>query len=438
MEVIQSLRRSEFPDDTRGALKHLERVCVSQTESNVTIPGLKEVRPIDVPAEFLEEFVFHQLDWQGNPRHLTAIQELQLLDILCTYFQDCKNGALFRSVFFRLFPLEMAPSSYRTLVLCKSVSLSIAANSASFLTCVAEWLSRDCISNSQDGAHLPSLSSAVARTIVQDYCLLQSSPSKGVANLASTSPEFACFFVRAITQMFDMTGSPQYSYGSPPGALLSTIADWLGDNPAILRTPVSLPQNTSPPRRQALLTAPLLGLIRWCIKSPLVEVACRNTLRRSEEESISDSKATAIVTAAKTQLALTSVYSNLHLAVLNCFMVQMEESNTPQIAGKKPAMEPLSTGQMLSLAQELILLERKIKTEIAPSVRQVSEGKEPSPKISEEEIAMTVSIDRLAQTIQVAKATDALLVQSGDLKNLADFLPENPLMKLVAARWGYL
>ena len=69
--------------------------------------------------------------------------------------QDCKNPTLFRHIFFRLFPLDLSPMSYRTIVLCKSVSLSIAANSASFLTCVAEWLGRDLIANSQDGHHLP-------------------------------------------------------------------------------------------------------------------------------------------------------------------------------------------------------------------------------------------------------------------------------------------
>ena len=179
----------------------------------LSIPGLSEVQRSDIPAEFLDELIFHQVDWQGNRRHLTAIQELQLLDILCTFFQvsvslyrgfqatqisiifmcdihphvswaalffcsiwclaeslwylycsvlsplfplqDCKNPTLFRQIFFRLFPLDLSPMSYRTLVLCKSVSLSIAANSASFLTCVAEWLGRDLIANSQDGHHLP-------------------------------------------------------------------------------------------------------------------------------------------------------------------------------------------------------------------------------------------------------------------------------------------
>jgi len=228
MEVIQSLRRTDFPDDTRGALKHLERVCLAQNEPNIAIPGLSEVQRNDIPAEFLDEL--EETDWQGNRRHLTAIQELQLLDILCTFFQDCKNPSLFRQVFFRLFPLDLSPLSYRTIVLCKSVSLCIAANSASFLTCVAEWLGRDLIANSQDGDHLPALSNAVARTMVQDYCLLQSSSPKGVVDLASTSPEFACFFVRAITQMFDMKGSPQYSFGSPPPPLLRVIADWLTEN----------------------------------------------------------------------------------------------------------------------------------------------------------------------------------------------------------------
>ena len=52
-----------------------------------SIAGLSEVQRAEVPAEFLDELIFHQLDWQGNRRHLTAIQELQLLDILCTFFQ---------------------------------------------------------------------------------------------------------------------------------------------------------------------------------------------------------------------------------------------------------------------------------------------------------------------------------------------------------------
>ena len=113
----------------------------------------------ELPPELVDELIFHQVDWQGGRRHLTAIQELQLLDILCTFFQDCKNPSLFRQVFFRLFPLDSSPLSYRTVVLCKSVSLSIAANSASFLTCVAEWLGRDLIANSQDGQHLPGIES---------------------------------------------------------------------------------------------------------------------------------------------------------------------------------------------------------------------------------------------------------------------------------------
>ena len=86
--------------------------------------------------------------------------------------QDCKNPSLFRQVFFRLFPLDLSPLSYRTVVLCKSVSLSIAANSASFLTCVAEWLGRDLIANSQDGQHLPGFLVYVLRCKLQKYCKL--------------------------------------------------------------------------------------------------------------------------------------------------------------------------------------------------------------------------------------------------------------------------
>jgi hypothetical protein len=45
---------------------------------SVNIPGLAEVQRNEVPNDFIDEFIFHQLDWQGNRRHLTAIQELQV------------------------------------------------------------------------------------------------------------------------------------------------------------------------------------------------------------------------------------------------------------------------------------------------------------------------------------------------------------------------
>lgn len=455
MELVQTLRRTEFPEDTRGALKHLERVCMAQSEANVAIPGLSEVQRADIPPEFLDELIFHQLDWQGNRRHLTAIQELQLLDILCTFFQDCKNPTLFRQIFFRLFPLDLSPMSYRTQVLCKSVSLSIAANSATFLTCVAEWLGRDLIANSQDGHHLPALSNALARPIVQDYCLLQSSTPKGVVGLASTSPEFACFFVRAIAQMFDMKGAPQYSFGSPPPSLLRVIADWLTENSALLRTPLTLPPNAPPHRKQALLTGPIFGLLRWCVKAPLIEVACSRLLKRIASEEAASNSATSskknasIIESATTQLTLTSVYSQLHLALLNCLMTQMEETGvtattaSSRVTGvhARSAMEPFTTQQFAELAQELVTLDADTRRDhrAVASLRSRSpdamDAEDDDDAQSPETQTMTLCVDRLAQVIQVAKATNSLATQPGDLARIESILPSNSLLSVVVAHW---
>lgn len=430
MDIVQSLRRTDFPDDARAALKHLERVCISLSEASVNIPGLAEVQRNEVPNDFIDEFIFHQLDWQGNRRHLTAIQELQLLDILCTYFQECKNSSLFRQMFYRLFPLDLSPMSYRTLVLCKSVSLAIAANSALLLTCVAEWLNQDLLANSSDTGHLPGLTNSIATTIVQDYCLLQSVTPKGLTNIASTSPEFACFFVRALTQMFDMKGSPQYSFGSPPARLLHAVTDWVADNPSLLRTSISVPANTPSHRKQHLETAPLLGLVRWCVKAPLIALACGKMLKKIED----CAKNASLISSAKTQLTLSPVFSRLHLAILSCLLLQVGDVHSLHSA--KPYLEPFTMSQMVLLAQELMTLERQMQADSA-SVRQAS------PPDSSNEIAaslqiadcLQVSIDRFAQTLQVAKATNSLHSQPGDLTHLQSVLPSNALLQVVVSHW---
>ena len=57
MELVQSLRRTEFPDDTRGALKHLERVCMAQSEANVAIPG--DSQSVFVHGAYLDLTRYH-------------------------------------------------------------------------------------------------------------------------------------------------------------------------------------------------------------------------------------------------------------------------------------------------------------------------------------------------------------------------------------------
>ena len=241
-----------------------------------------------------------------------------------------------------------------------------------------------------------------------------------------------------------------FSFGSPPPSLLRVIADWLTENPALLRTPLTLPPNAPPPRRQALLTAPLLGLLRWCIKAPLIEVACSKLLKKlsNEESSASSSSSPAknasIIASATTQLTLTAVYSQLHLALLNCFMTQMEaapsSSSSSSSLKSGAAMEPFSASQMMELAQEVVTLERETRAENSPAAPMRSQSPEiametETTSVSEETKAMNVAVDRLAQAIQVAKATNSLTTQPGDLNRIEAVLPSNSLLRVVVAHW---
>ena len=152
-----------------------------------------------------------------------------------------------------------------------------------------------------------------------------------------------------------------------------------------------------------------------------------------------------MIKSATTQLTLTSVYSQLHLALLNCFMTQVEETQTGvgSPTSARPAMEPFSANQIAELAQELVTLERETRVENAAAAQMRSQSPETmetsmetdSMTPSEEAQAMSICVDRLAQAIQVAKATNSLNTQPGDLTRIEVTLPKNPLLQVVVAHW---
>ena len=247
------------------------------------------------------------------------------------------------------------------------------------------------------------------------------------------------------------------SFGSPPPSLLRVIADWLTENPVLLRTPLTLPPNAPPHRKQALLTAPIFGLLRWCVKAPLIEVACYKLLKRiANEESASNSTTSAkknasIVESATTQLTLTAVYSQLHLALLNCLMTQTEETGVAAAASAasrasgahaRSAMEPFTTQQIAELAQELVTLDTETRRDhrAVASLRRsrspdAMDADDDDDAKSPETQTMTLCVDRLAQVIQVAKANNSLATQPGDLARIEAILPSNSLLSVVVAHW---
>ena len=149
---------------------------------------------------------------------------------------------------------------------------------------------------------------------------------------------------------------------------------------------------------------------------------------------------------ATTQLTLTAVYSQLHLALLNCFMTQTNESSTAAASfassSSRSTMEPFSANQIHSLARELSSLQAETKSAntahpLRSRTPETAENRTETEDASslEESKAMDACVNRLAQAIQVAKATNSLISQPGDLRRIQALLPQNSLLDIVVAHW---
>ena len=72
---------------------------------------------------------------------MSALQELQLLEIMCSCFLEQSRDAVRQLIFSALFGLQgnQADDS-RMALLCKLVSMAIAVGRVSILECAATWL----------------------------------------------------------------------------------------------------------------------------------------------------------------------------------------------------------------------------------------------------------------------------------------------------------
>ncbi len=96
---------------------------------------------------------------------------------------------------------------------------------------------------------------------------------------------------------------------TPPPALLEMLVGWITEDPRLLLlTFINTPLNSSLPLGCLEIT-PLLGLLRWCVKAPLVyQRGRKSALTNGHGE---NEKGT----------AYEELYSKLHLSVLQVFLM---------------------------------------------------------------------------------------------------------------------
>ncbi|KAJ8345080.1 hypothetical protein SKAU_G00292730 [Synaphobranchus kaupii] len=93
-------------------------------------------------VELVEEFVFNMPKHRSmQGKKMTSLQELQLLEITCSYFQEQGKDSLCQIMFSALFsPQSNVADDRRMAMLGKLVSMAVAVCRVPVLECAASWL----------------------------------------------------------------------------------------------------------------------------------------------------------------------------------------------------------------------------------------------------------------------------------------------------------
>lgn len=172
----------------------------------------------------------------------------------------------------------------------------------------------------------------------------------------------------------------------PPLDLLEMIVTWIFEDPRlILITFLNTPIAANLPIGFLELT-PLTGLIRWCVKAPLA-------YKRKKKPSLSNGHVTSKAAQDSGGMDRDShlLYSKLHLSILQVLMMLQVHLTEKNLYGRLG----------------LILFDHMV-----PLVEEINRlADELNPLNASQEIEL--SLDRLAQALQVAMASGALLCTRG-------------------------
>ncbi|XP_031419573.1 uncharacterized protein C7orf26 homolog isoform X2 [Clupea harengus] len=388
-DIRHSLLRRDPLSAAKEALYHLDISLGSALQTSGGSGGSPPIEKSSV--DLVEEFIFHAPKDNRNvqTKRLSCLQELQLLEIMCSYFQEQSRDGVRHLIFSALFGLQgNQVDDSRMAMLSKLVSMAIAVGRVPILECAATWLQRShavcCV--------------RVARVLVDDYCKVVPGSAHTLKQVFNTSPAFCCQFITAVTALYDLSSEDL----TPPPALLEMVVDWITEDPRLLLlTFLNTPVPAGSQSRGCLELTPLLGLLRWSVKAPLAN-------QRNRKHALANGHAELEKGAGK-GVEYDELYSKLHLSVLQVFLMLQVHLTEKNLIGQ---LSVLQWEHVVGLVDEVGRL-----------------GEELNPLHAAGHVQL--ALDRLAQAMQVAMATGALLCARDELRPLCSRLPHNNLMQLV-------
>lgn len=174
----------------------------------------------------MAEMIFCEVDRRGNKRQnsLTAMNELQLLEILYDYFHTTPNETSRNAVFLSLFSGTTA--MMRSTILSKLSSIAVGIPSPSLLMSTSTWMQ-------QLGNTSPN-SNQLAKSLVKDYFILSQNTVSKLKVLPHIAPEFTANFLTAVGNMY-FVDSKKDPLTFPPQCLLEMVTFWVRSSSTIFR-----------------------------------------------------------------------------------------------------------------------------------------------------------------------------------------------------------
>ncbi|XP_042236926.1 uncharacterized protein C7orf26 homolog isoform X2 [Homarus americanus] len=356
----------------------------------------------DIQQHIMDQFIFCCRDSNSSKiRAVGPVEELVVVRELGQHLGKIVDTASRNSLFITLFhPSSHDPRTpHKLRILSALVSLAIATHNVSVLEATAVWMQQMCC--------LSGWSGEVCRGLVQDYFqLTPSSPphfAAALRALPTMAPLFTANLITTLSQLYAKVGSGEICE-RPPDTLVSTVVWWLKGAPGLPPHLALAPLTNPLPGVSLPMTAvpPIAPLMKWCVEAPFFDNndnypdphGRRSSLPKIMETEGLFENTTSVKSAPSES---TDLYSQLHLSILQTLQ------NVPFVRARMTQKQVLCPKHVTSVVDAVC---ERIRTYGL-----------------ENEEAVNMSLDRLAQIILVALHTESL---SGSLSDMWDSLHRLP------------
>jgi len=357
---------------------------------------------LDIIILLTEEYLYGHFFQSISP-----LQELSMLEIMCSYFQNKPLDPIRYFVFDCLFgfpneitELQKNLLDHKTNLMSKLTSMAVGTRCGNLLNCIAVWFYTYGSENSR--------AAKVAFSIVNDYFLVCPESSKAVADLINVAPVFAYQLVVALANYYKSEGQDgkERKHKLPPTHFVEIVADWIVEKPrfCIVKIPplfLRLPSshNFIFTKEKLFRLCPILSLLQWCLLEPLI-----SKIKKEESKQIS------------------LAYSKLVYGFVSYFSMQRKIE-----VDKIENPDDLEPGELSD--EEFGEVELMTKEDVAFLTHSLRLLLEKYANIDDG--SKHVSVDRLVQVIQISRWAGCVPVTVKDLKGLLIDIPKTVLLKSI-------